>query len=238
MKRKRFEDAISNGSDFEKSLSKVNWQTTTSFLTMPVYPLLQQTKRTRFLIVNNGVPVMHRQITRNMLDFINNNYAKVPAVYIHGPQGVGKSYSLFENVCKLSADKSNRVIYIPDCGSWALSGEEPLGILLEAIYVAFAEDKSLLQQVERTELNEKVRQIKWCFSYPCRNSQTYLYISYLNIVLVISSNFMRSLINTTVSHSNTVSFSLSRSLNRTYQAQNRGKKPSLLSLPLPTMSIT
>jgi Cdc6-like AAA superfamily ATPase len=110
------------------------------------------------------MPVIHREITGKMLEFINKHHAKVPAVYIHGPQGVGKSCSLFEIVCQLNSDKSNRVIYIPDCGGWA-NDREPLAILLDAICMAFAED-NLLASFECVELNEKVWQQYVILSHP------------------------------------------------------------------------
>ena len=64
------------------------------------------------------------------------------AVYIHGPRGVGKSYSLFEVVCHLRADPNNRVIYVPDCGGWSdnYSPEGILKLLVQAICLAFCED--------------------------------------------------------------------------------------------------
>jgi hypothetical protein len=92
LKRKRIEDSIHYGSEFDKNLTKVDFQsaTPTSFLNVPVYPLLQQSKRTRFQIVNNVLPLMHRKVTEDLLAFIKLHHAKKPAVYIHGPQGVGK----------------------------------------------------------------------------------------------------------------------------------------------------
>eukprot|EP01132_Coremiostelium_polycephalum_P001531 gene1531-1927_t len=46
-----------------------------------------------------------------------------------GPAGIGKSHSLFQIVWQLRSDFNNRVIYIPDCGSWYTSGQPYLYFL-------------------------------------------------------------------------------------------------------------
>ncbi len=74
---------------------------------------------------------MHRKITEDLLKFIN--------------------------VCQLRAEKSNRVIYIPDCVGWGGgSGEEPLLILMDAICMSFAEDDGIFSACNSIELNEKI----------------------------------------------------------------------------------
>jgi len=102
---------------------------------------------------------MHRKVTENLLHFIKLHHSNImiPAVYIHGPQGVGKSYSLCEVVCQLRSEKSNRVIYIPDCGGWGIgSGTEPLLILVEAICMSFTEDKEIMEMCYSIQLKEDV----------------------------------------------------------------------------------
>src|SRR5271163_588212 len=47
----------------------------------------------------------YREITRKMQEFIVSCRGN-PGVYIHGPRGVGKSYSLYEVVCTLRSDPS------------------------------------------------------------------------------------------------------------------------------------
>lgn len=124
------------------------------FTKLPADHLLSNTSRTRFDIAANKVTLMHRELTDKMKDFILTNRARtdteVPAVYINGPQGVGKSYSLFEVVCSLRADARNRVIYIPDCGGWGSfsdSNSHSISFLLEAILLAFPTDKGIIDEI-------------------------------------------------------------------------------------------
>jgi len=119
----------------------------------------KKTKRTRFKIVDNVLPMMHRKVTEDLLHFIklHQSNTSIPAVYIHGPQGVGKSYSLCEVVCQLRSEKSNRVIYIPDYGGWGIGFDtEPLLILVEAICMSFTEDKEIMEMCYSIQLKEDV----------------------------------------------------------------------------------
>ena len=68
-----------------------------------------------------------------MYNFLQENYAKTPAVHVYGPQGIGKSHSLYQIVCQLKSDSTNRVIYIPDCAGWAYRSGLELEFLLEVI---------------------------------------------------------------------------------------------------------
>ena len=100
-----------------------------NFVDLPFDFFMNYTKEFRFSITTKNdtqvVAVMHRQVTQDIYEFIvkrgyltKEQAPMVPALYIHGPRGVGKSYSLFEVVCLLREKPNNRVIYIPDCGGW------------------------------------------------------------------------------------------------------------------------
>jgi hypothetical protein len=108
----------------------------------PEDPLLRFTKRRRFdwSDKKQAVSVMHREITDQLYGFITRNHqdSTISAVYIHGPQGMGKSHSLFEVVGLLRRDPKNRVIYIPDCGAWAdLPLVAPYETFITALQTAF-----------------------------------------------------------------------------------------------------
>ena len=80
----------------------------------------------------------------------------ISALYINGPRGVGKSYSLFEVVCHLRADSKNRVIYIPDCGGWGGGGRiNALDLLIRAISFAFSEDDMIVDSCNTVPLEEQ-----------------------------------------------------------------------------------
>jgi predicted AAA+ superfamily ATPase len=79
-----------------------------------------------------------------MYNFIT-SHSKEPAVYIHGPQGVGKSYSLYQVVCALVGQHNTRVIYVPDCAFWGSHMyNEQLEFLLESIIRAFPDDPDII----------------------------------------------------------------------------------------------
>lgn len=123
------------------------------YIALPVDPLLLETRRERFRVtkdVKTGhgkeIRIIHREITNQLLSFLIEKHGnEVPAVYVHGPQGVGKSHSLLEVVCELRRDTKNRVLYIPDCGAWSeTSGLGAFDFLLSAIISAFIGDEDIL----------------------------------------------------------------------------------------------
>lgn len=123
------------------------------YIQLPAEPLLLQTKRSRFHVEDtNTINIIHRDITHKILQFLIEKCGKTPAVYIHGPQGVGKSHSLFEVVCELRRDPINRVLYIPDCGGWAATS--PMEFLVHAIITAFVDDQEVVDTCLKLELTE------------------------------------------------------------------------------------
>lgn len=126
------------------------------YTTFPEFPLLKITKRRRFNVVGDKIGIMYRSTTANLFDFITLHYGKNPAVYIHGPQGVGKSHSLYEVVCRLRQDASNRVIYIPDCGGWSdiSVGTKPLETLLRAVAIGFPNDQTVTNQCDAVSVDD------------------------------------------------------------------------------------
>ncbi len=161
-----------------------------TFIELPIDPLLFQSQRTRFAFGRNNtvIPIMHRKVTEDMLKFVLNRGQQpkfqvdiprpiIPAVYIHGPRGVGKSYSLFEVVWLLRADPHNRVIYIPDCGGWSGTFiERTLELMVEAVCVAFCEDKEVLEYCDAVQLEESQlgRFLEWLPQF-CMQKGLHLY---------------------------------------------------------------
>ena len=88
---KKFKVAGSH-EEFSKELQKVKRAKCGEYTKYPVFPLLHATGLMRFDIQSSTVLIMNRQITQKLFDFLEENYGKKPAVYIHGTQGVGKSH--------------------------------------------------------------------------------------------------------------------------------------------------
>eukprot|EP00005_Dracoamoeba_jomungandri_P005817 CAMPEP_0174260474 /NCGR_PEP_ID=MMETSP0439-20130205/9732_1 /TAXON_ID=0 /ORGANISM="Stereomyxa ramosa, Strain Chinc5" /LENGTH=639 /DNA_ID=CAMNT_0015344725 /DNA_START=273 /DNA_END=2192 /DNA_ORIENTATION=- len=148
--------AVSAGGDFIQRLAQcatIEDVAKGSYVTLPAHPLHSTTERTRFHIDHdtNTLQLLCRdlggQILRSMME--NNAQNISPALYIHGPQGVGKSHSLYEAVCALSQQDNNRVIYIPDCGAWSITNtnKEAFNFLLHAILLAFHADQQIVDLV-------------------------------------------------------------------------------------------
>jgi hypothetical protein len=108
---------------------------------------------------------MHRNVCDELYQFVTYRDSKEPdeiflprfARYIHGPRGVGKSYCLYEVVCKLRSDPQNRVIYIVDCGGWA-GNRNTIAIekLIKAICVAFSGDNEVIERCNSVAFDEYI----------------------------------------------------------------------------------
>jgi len=121
----------------------------TAFLELPLDPTFSETKRRRFITEDQKLPLIRREDPKqqiwNLISLRANALQKAPAVFITGPQGVGKSYSLYEVVCRLRSDQSNRVIYISDCAGWA-SFKPPTRFLIETVLFAFCQDPDVIEE--------------------------------------------------------------------------------------------
>eukprot|EP00727_Mastigamoeba_balamuthi_P002886 m51a1_g12595 hypothetical protein (628) ;mRNA; f:842-2999 len=116
------------------------------YVRLPVHHHLLESSRGRFRPDDPRDPkfvgVMLRERTKELLAFLRDGKAK--GAYLHGPQGAGKSHALYHAVCALRADPSRyRVVYIPDCRSWAV-GKKPFRLVLTAIADAFHADPEIL----------------------------------------------------------------------------------------------
>lgn len=130
-----------------------------NYTALPIFKLLASTSRTRFPVAADTVDLMHREVTAGLEKFLKDNRGQ-PAVYIHGPQGVGKSFSLYEVVCRFRSQANTRVVYIPDCGGWGAlmqeeSVDEAISFLLYAILLAFPDDASIEQRCLDCELEQQ-----------------------------------------------------------------------------------
>ena len=149
------------------------------------------------------VKVMHRKMTEDIYQFIVNrgfltkeNVPMVPALYIHGPHGVGKSHSLFEVVCLLRNNPNNRVIYIPDCGGW-LGSIDPVDFLLNNICYSFAEDTEVIElcSLVKKEYDMKILLCDFLPKYCLRNNlQLYGIFDQHNALTVLfyTSSFIKT----------------------------------------------
>ncbi|EGG13706.1 hypothetical protein DFA_11467 [Cavenderia fasciculata] len=77
----------------------------------------------RFAFQNDKqVKIVIRDISKKLEDFICSSFRdRKREVYIQGPQGFGKSHSIYQVVYRLRLNPKNIVVYIPDCLGWARS---------------------------------------------------------------------------------------------------------------------
>ncbi|EGG24352.1 hypothetical protein DFA_06502 [Cavenderia fasciculata] len=66
----------------------------------PQDPLCSSSLRTRFKFVDGLIHIMDRKITSDLLEDIKKSLGKVKGFYVQGPQGVGKSHSLYQVIAK------------------------------------------------------------------------------------------------------------------------------------------
>jgi hypothetical protein len=153
-------DAVAYAKRFQADIKNVTIASTIGqYTALPIFKLLASTSRTRFPVAADTVDLMHREVTTGLEKFLKDNRGQ-PAVYIHGPQGVGKSFSLYEIVCRFRSQANTRVVYIPDCGGWGAlmqeeSADEAVSFLLYAILLAFPDDASIEQLCLDCELEQQ-----------------------------------------------------------------------------------
>ncbi len=105
---------------------------------------------------NSPVTLMNRDITKEMHKFITCQHGH-PAAYIHGPQGVGKSYSLYQVVCTLIRQANTHVIYVPDCSFWgSLEHDTALKFLLQNIILAFPDNPDIIVKCNEAQSERDV----------------------------------------------------------------------------------
>ena len=95
------------------------------YVALPQHPSMAMSSRRRFDVVAGPggqatVPLLSRALAREYATAIREQCtATHNFLYIHGAQGVGKSYALYEAVCRLMAQRAEvRVIYLHDCSGW------------------------------------------------------------------------------------------------------------------------
>lgn len=151
-----FADRVSSSKRFCNELQKAKKDLKIGeYIVLPKFDLLSQTERVRFPMQISSVNMMHRKVTMDMEEFIKAHIG-YPAVYVQGPRGVGKSFSLFEIVCRFRSDPKKRVIYVPDCAGWGVfSDEEAVEFLLYAIILAFSDDEEVLTLCRSDRIKEE-----------------------------------------------------------------------------------
>ena len=99
---------------------------TNGFLALPVHPSLGASGGNRFEVAPlNGRDVVHllsRDVAQKYMGAMLGRCEEVlhNYLYIHGAAGAGKSYALYEAVCRLMARRESvRVAYVHDCAGWS-----------------------------------------------------------------------------------------------------------------------
>ena len=117
------------------------------FLALPVHPSLGASSGKRFeTTLLNGrriVPLLSRELAKEyrgvMLDRCDKDLHNY--LYIHGAAGAGKSYALYEAVCRLMARRDNvRVAYMHDCAGWSKEGTIACKEMAAIVATAFDPD--------------------------------------------------------------------------------------------------
>ena len=96
------------------------------FLYLPQHPSMAMSNRRRFDFIETPgeptkVPLLSRALAREYMQAMMEQCEDPHNdLYIHGAQGVGKSYALYEAVCRLMARPDTvRVVYFHDCSGWS-----------------------------------------------------------------------------------------------------------------------
>ncbi|EGG18090.1 hypothetical protein DFA_06757 [Cavenderia fasciculata] len=99
----------------------------------------------RFSFNEKQVKIVDRGISKKLQDFISSSARDCKrGVYIQGPQGFGKSHSIYQAVYLLRLKPKNIVIYIPDCQGWAESNNAYSFLISSMVHAAsFAQDSTL-----------------------------------------------------------------------------------------------
>jgi hypothetical protein len=118
----------------------------TGYLDLPVHPSLgpHQTHLATEERPGRGavVPLLSRVLARTYMDAILEQCQPTVmhnALCLHGLSGTGKSYALYEAVCRLMAQRDTvRVAYVHDCRAWsAADKEDAIAQLLAVVASAF-----------------------------------------------------------------------------------------------------
>jgi len=115
------------------------------YLYLPEHPSMAMSTRRRFDVITDSlgqttVPLLSRSLAGEYeTAMLEQCVAAHNFLYVHGAQGVGKSYALYEAVCRLMAQRNKvRVIYMHDCSAW--EHDAPVANLQMARVVATAFD--------------------------------------------------------------------------------------------------
>ena len=97
------------------------------YLDLPVHPSIQASSASRFETKELKdstlvIPLLSRDLAATLATAmlsrcdggVLHNY-----MYIHGAMGAGKSYALYEAVCRLMMTPNMRVVYMSDCSAWS-----------------------------------------------------------------------------------------------------------------------
>jgi hypothetical protein len=113
---------------------------------LPLPPVGGLTSRFTNSKKDGKIPCIQRDAFKSLQEFVE---GKEGLTYVHGPQGVGKSFALYHLYCALSINPNNRVMYIGDC---AKLNKGAYRKLYKAIVAAFALDDEFLQSIYRYTL--------------------------------------------------------------------------------------
>ncbi|KYQ88916.1 hypothetical protein DLAC_10497 [Tieghemostelium lacteum] len=129
-KKRRYEQTA----EIQKKI-KESIKITDAIRLFPKDPFTSNTPNSRYNFENNVLNIIEREITNRLAEFIDATKKTKRTVYIHGPQGFGKSYSIYQIISILRND-NNIVFYMPDCGTWS-SARNPYFYFSEIMYYSF-----------------------------------------------------------------------------------------------------
>ncbi|EGG15894.1 hypothetical protein DFA_09563 [Cavenderia fasciculata] len=163
--------------DIQLGLKKANFGS--SVINLPFDPFARSSDRSRFEYNDDLVQLVNRTTTKELEEFIVDKVGKARGICVQGPQGVGKSHSLFHIVMKLRLEKDNRVVYIPDCREWARSGNG-YKFFLDSIIFAFSisNDDFIDQYLKRFKIlntEESFTEFLNSVAMYCNNKNLHIY---------------------------------------------------------------
>ena len=143
----KFLSTLRESEDLKQPFQNSTQTNTTRTVLLPLPPVGGLTSRFINTEKDGKIPCIKRDSFKPLKEFIER---KEGLTYVHGPQGVGKSFALYHLYCTLSINPKNRVMYICDC---AELNDDPFSCLIPALVAAFAEDGLFLSSMVLSFIN-------------------------------------------------------------------------------------
>ena len=135
-----------------------------TYVRLPIATFTTATPRFSIVVENGLIPIIQRQSFIDLKAFIEGSFQST--IYVHGPQGFGKSFALYHLVCTLCLSSHNRVLYVSDC---AVFNKRPYDNIFKALTAAFSRDQEFLATLLPSFKDQSWQEIVDHISHYCDN---------------------------------------------------------------------